>query len=59
MMQTTSRWWCLECDERGEGADHSVIDKAAERHTKATRHGTMAAMKPVSTGLPTRVDKYA
>jgi hypothetical protein len=44
-------WACLDCDEHGEG------DKAAERHTKATCHGTMTSTRPDLRQLMPKADE--
>jgi hypothetical protein len=36
-------WRCLDCDEHGEGP---TSDKQAEKHTKASQHGTTSWGRP-------------
>ena len=35
----TTHWRCLACEEEGES------DRAAERHTRATKHATVTSTK--------------
>lgn len=36
----TAAWSCQTCDATGTG-EQGAVDKAAERHTKTTRHSTV------------------
>jgi hypothetical protein len=43
--QLVSSWRCLVCPESGEGTAKEC-DKAAEKHVKATGHGTLTGTQP-------------
>ena len=38
----TAAWSCQTCDATGTG-EQGAVDKAAERHTKTTGHGTVTS----------------
>lgn len=43
---TLSSWRCLTCPDGAEAHDAGLIDKAAEKHTKATQHATVTSHQP-------------
>lgn len=44
-------WRCLVCDATGTG-EPAAMDRAAEKHTKTTRHSTAATSTPVRPQSP-------